>query len=200
MSQAMQINAPELLLASSSPRRRELLASMGVAFAFESPEIDEQRLALESPQDYVDRVAVGKANALFLTLENRPNKVVLAADTIVCQQERIFTKPKSQSDAFEGWSALSGTWHQVITTVCCMDITQVRIRQVSTDIRFLSIAEEQMWRYWETGEPRDKAGGYAIQGFASAWVQELRGSYSGVVGLPLLETNELLTYYGLNWL
>ena len=188
----------QLILASASPRRRELLKSMGVEFSVHKTNTDESRLDNELAEDFVARLARDKAMAARRELSGQP--AILAADTIVLQVDRVFGKPQDFEHAKNIWRTLSGTQHQVITAVCLMVEEKMQVRVSVTDVEFGIINEAQMSRYWATGEPLDKAGAYAIQGFASAWVKFIHGSYSNVVGLPLREVNQLLTSIELNWL
>ena len=188
-----------LVLASASPRRRELLTAMGVDFDICVADIDESRIEDELAEDFVIRLAREKAQKICAQISDE-NVAILAADTIVVQGERVFSKPKDEKHARRIWQALSGNKHQVMTAVCLLNKGKNQIRLSSTDVEFGRITDDQMTRYWSTGEPSDKAGAYAIQGFASAWVKQINGSYSNVVGLPLREVNQLLAEVGLNWL
>jgi len=196
---------PRLILASASPRRKALLETMGLAFSIHPADIDESYHGNESPIEYVQRLSIGKADAVQQQLNDNVGKqseelVVLAADTIVCQQQDIFGKPKDKADAFRIWQKLSDSTHQVMTAVSIQTSGSINTQVCVTDVEFCSISEQQMQRYWASGEPLDKAGGYAIQGYASAWVNLIHGSYSNVVGLPLKEVNEMLSVVNLNWL
>ncbi|MFT5572213.1 MAG: septum formation protein [Cryomorphaceae bacterium] len=188
----------QLILASASPRRRELLKSMGVEFSVHQTNTDESRRENELAEDFVARLARDKAMAARTELAGQP--AILAADTIVLQGDRVFGKPRDFEHAKSIWRALSGTQHQVMTAVCLMVEEKMQVRVSVTDVELGVINEAQMSQYWATGEPLDKAGAYAIQGFASAWVKLIHGSYSNVVGLPLREVNQLLTSVELNWL
>ncbi len=202
----------KLILASGSPRRKALLESMGLDCVVQPADIDESRLPDESPKQYVYRMAESKAqfiyqNSIKLAENSKPAKIiaVIAADTIVCQKDVIFGKPSDRDHAFSIWRQLSDGKHQVLTGVCLINsdqdqVSQSQITICETDVLFNKITEDQMQRYWATGEPQDKAGGYAIQGFASAWVKQISGSYSNVVGLPLYEVNTMLKTVNLNWL
>lgn len=193
-----------LVLASASPRRRALLASMGLDFTVHSTDTDESRNDGEAPEDFVARLARDKAAQAVIDLKipsaNLGTNAVLAADTIVVQGDRVFGKPRDYEHATRIWSALSANKHQVMTAVCLLVSGRPQVKLVITDVEFSRVTEEQMQRYWATGEPADKAGAYAIQGFASAWVKLINGSYSNVVGLPLREVNQLLSDIDLNWL
>ena len=150
----------------------------------------------ETPQDYVERLALAKAMAVRQRGERLP---VLAADTAVMLEGALFGKPLDRADALAMLGRLSGRVHQVLTAVALASERSVEVRLSETSVRFrdLSLAEREA--YWQTGEPRDKAGAYAIQGFASVFVVSLAGSYSGVVGLPLAETAELLRAAGIGY-
>ncbi len=193
-----------LVLASASPRRRELLTSMGLDFSVHSTNTDESRTEGEAPEDFVVRLARDKAAQAAIDLKipstSLTTTAILAADTIVVQGDRVFGKPRDYEHATRIWSALSASKHQVMTAVCLMVSGKPQVKLVITDVEFGRVTEAQMQRYWATGEPTDKAGAYAIQGFASAWVKLINGSYSNVVGLPLREVNQLLTDINLNWL
>ncbi len=196
----MELSSTSLILASASPRRRELLAAMGVAFSVHSADIDETRNDSEAPEDYVVRLARQKAQQAATDLNVGDHQAVLAADTIVVQGGSVFGKPADLDHAKRIWSALSANKHQVMTAVCLLRDAKPQLKLSMTDVEFGRVTETQMIRYWDTGEPADKAGAYAIQGFASAWVKQISGSYSNVVGLPLREVNQLLTEINLNWL
>lgn len=188
-----------LILASASPRRKDLLDAMGVEFDIHVTDIDETRQESEAAEDFVTRLAREKARAAQQALAG-PNIAVLAADTIVVQGEEVFGKPQNKEHAIRIWQQLSGAKHQVMTAVALMVHDKLSVRLNVTNVEFGVIGIEQMQAYWASGEPQDKAGAYAIQGLASAWVKLLHGSYSNVVGLPLHDVNELLNTIGKNWL
>lgn len=187
----------ELVLASASPRRKNLLSKVGVRFRVEPTDVDEIVLAHELPHEYVVRIAQTKGAAL---LHKHENSAILSADTIVTKQNQIFGKPRDEAHARGMWRKLSNSEHQVMTAVCLHYAGTQMVRCVTTSVKFSNISRAQMLTYWQSGEPKGKAGAYAIQGLASAWVEELQGSYSNVVGLPLFETNDLLRLIGHNWL
>lgn len=195
-------NKPRLVLASASPRRSALLSEMGLEFDVLSTDIDESIGAGETPKHYVLRLAQQKAQAAkqILSVESKVQRTILAADTIVCRGDDIFGKPKDKNDAMQIWSRLSDSEHEVMTGVSLLADNTEHSCIAKSQIRFDVISEAQMHAYWQSGEPVDKAGAYAIQGIASAWVQQLSGSYSNVVGLPLYEVNAILKNAGLNWL
>ncbi|MCE4053796.1 Maf family protein [Pseudomonas sp. Au-Pse12] len=189
-----------LYLASGSPRRRELLTQIGVPFTAISADIDETPLADESPAAYVERLARGKAAAgrgLITSSESQAPACVLGADTAVVLDGRILGKPLDQADALAMLMALSGREHEVLTAIAVLDGERCESRVVRSLVRFRPISPEEAALYWASGEPCDKAGGYAIQGLAAVFVAGLNGSYSAVVGLPVCETAELLGHFGI---
>ncbi len=190
----------DLVLASGSPRRREMLEKLGLDFSIYVTQTDETRKDGELPEDFVVRLARDKANAAKADNNYGDAIAILAADTIVVQNGRVYGKPQDFEHAKRIWQSLSGNKHQVMTSVCLLNGNSIQVKVSVTDVEFTVINEAQMQRYWETGEPLDKAGAYAIQGLACAWVKSISGSYSNVVGLPLREVNLLLSEIGLNWL
>lgn len=188
--------SPILCLASMSPRRRELLAQIGVPHTVAAAHVDESVLPAEQPADYVARLARLKAVTVRQRGEPLP---VLAADTTVVLEGSVYGKPASRADGLAMLAALAGKTHQVLTAVALATDGSVALRVNSSSVRFRDIERAEMAGYWETGEPRDKAGGYAIQGYGAVFVAALSGSYSGVMGLPLLETAELLRAAGLRY-
>lgn len=189
-----------LFLASGSPRRRELLTQIGVPFNTVSAAIDETPLANESPAAYVERLAREKAQAGRLQLlKSIPDGAfcVLGADTAVVLDERILGKPVDEADALAMLMALSGRAHEVLTAIAIIDAGRCETRVVRSQVRFRNISKQEASLYWASGEPRDKAGSYAIQGLAAVFVTGLNGSYSAVVGLPVCETAELLGHFGI---
>lgn len=181
-----------LYLASTSPRRRELLQQVGFPFSILSIEVDEHRHPAESPEVYVARLAQEKALAGVSQIKNG---LVIAADTTVVLGNEVLGKPTCLEEAMAMWQRLSDTEHQVMTGVAVAQGKDVRVKVVKTAVRFRAITESEMRAYWASGEPADKAGGYAIQGRGALFVTGINGSYSNVVGLPLLETAELLSSF-----
>jgi septum formation protein len=188
-----QSTAPVLCLASVSPRRRELLAQIGVPHTVTGADIDETALPGELPREYVARVARQKALAVRSRGETLP---VLAADTTVVLDDVMYGKPRDRAECVAMLGYLSGRTHEVLTAIALADREGVALRVSASAVRFRKLTPEECAVYWETGEPRDKAGGYAIQGFGAVFVESLNGSYSGVMGLPLYETAELLRAAG----
>jgi septum formation protein len=180
---------PVLCLASASPRRRELLQQLGVPHKIHIPAVDETPLANESAAYLVQRLACLKAEAVWHDASDLP---VLAADTTVTHDGQLFGKPQGAEEAVAMLLQLAGKTHQVWTAVALRTATGLQFRTNKSTVHFGSITAEQALQYWHTGEPRDKAGGYAIQGLAAAFIEHLSGSFSGVMGLPLFETAQLL--------
>jgi len=187
---------PVICLASSSPRRRELLSQIGVPHVVAGADIDESVLPDETPRAYVIRLAREKALAIRRTGQQLP---VLAADTTVVVDSRVFGKPRDRTDAIEMLGTLAGRAHEVLTAIALASSQGVSERLISSTVRFRAISPEECAAYWDTGEPRDKAGGYAIQGLGAVFVESLSGSYSAVMGLPLFETGELLQAAGIQF-
>jgi septum formation protein len=187
------VSAPRLLLASASPRRADLLGQLGVCFEQCAADIDEQQHADESAEDYVVRLAREKSAAVRAP---EPGQVVLAADTCVTLDEQVLGKPQDHFDALAMLARLSGREHRVLTAVCVRHGQQVEEAISETRVQFVNLDRTQCEAYLATDEPWDKAGAYGIQGVAGAFVRSLEGSYSGVVGLPLAETWELLRRVG----
>jgi septum formation protein len=186
-----------LVLASASPRRQALLAQLGMGdeqFSFDvlSADIDETHIAGETPKAFVLRLAIEKAQA-GLALQPKPAAVVLGSDTIVVFDEHILGKPKDEADAKKMLEQLSGRQHSVMTAVAVTDGKQTLSALVETKVQFCSLTARDIAAYIATGEPMDKAGAYGIQGLGGCFVQGIEGSYSAVVGLPLVETKALLT-------
>ncbi len=184
---------PLLCLASASPRRRELLAQIGVAHQAMPAGIDEAQRPAESPRDYVLRVARDKA---FLVRSREMERPVLAADTVVVLGDTIYGKPAGRAHALEMLAALGGRAHQVLTAVVLVTGRGWISALSESTVRLRAITEEERAAYWDTGEPCDKAGAYAIQGIGAVFVERLEGSFSGVMGLPLFETAQLLSAAG----
>jgi septum formation protein len=185
---------PALYLASQSPRRRELLQQIGVLHQVVSADVVEIPRTQESPGDYVQRLAREKAEAGLASVKRLAlaPKPVLGADTIVVINNEILEKPHNAEHAAAMLRKLAGATHQVMTAVAMIVKEKCTIKLSVTDVVFRPISELEMKAYWESGEPRDKAGGYAIQGLGAVFVQQIRGSYTGVVGLPLEQTVLLL--------
>jgi septum formation protein len=194
------MNKDFVYLASASPRRSELLRQIGVPFRVRPADIKEEQLPGETPESYVQRLAAAKADAVWgaVRAEQRP---VLAADTAVVLDGVVLGKPQDAAEAESMLGRLSGRAHRVLTAVALRDEDDRVTILSASEVRFRTTTEAERLAYCATGEPFDKAGGYGIQGYAAVFVEELRGSYSNVVGLPLFETAALLARAGLKfWL
>lgn len=182
-----------LYLASGSPRRRELLTQLGLQFERLITHVEEQRQPEEAAEVYVRRLASDKARAgVAVAPQNLP---VLGADTIVVLNGEVLEKPQDAAHAAEMLSKLSGQTHQVMTAVALADAQREMDCLVITDVTFRNISEEEISHYIASGEPMDKAGAYGIQGLGGNFVRKINGSYHAVVGLPLVETGELLSHF-----
>jgi septum formation protein len=185
-----------VILASQSPRRRELLRLLLQEFVCVSPDIDETHLSGESPPDYVARMAVEKARMCRARCADDTH--IIAADTTVVIDQRVLGKPATKDEARAMLSLLRGRTHQVLTAVCLESQGETAVRVVETRVSFMPLSAHLIELYLQTGEPWDKAGAYAIQGYAGSFVDRIDGSYSAVVGLPLAETRELLAARGID--
>jgi septum formation protein len=192
----MSARANHIYHASSSPRRRELLEQIGVDYQPLAVDVPEELLAGETPEVFALRLAVAKARAGRALLADDDPVPVLGADTVVVQDERVLGKPRNKVEGLAMLSQLSASTHQVYTAVALMGADgQVASRLSVNNVSFRATSHEERDAYWNTGEPGDKAGGYGIQGKAAVFIERLEGSYSGVMGLPLFETAELLALF-----
>jgi septum formation protein len=187
--------APVLLLASASPRRRELLAQIGVPVEVCPADLDESVRQGEAPVDYVLRLARAKAETVWSATGGR--LPVLAADTSVVCGNDILGKPADCAALVTMLQRLSSRSHEVLTAVALRTVGGLRTALSTSEVTFRPLKREEIERYWETGEPADKAGGYAVQGIGAMFISRLQGSFSGVMGLPLYETAQLLQAAGL---
>lgn len=188
-----------IYLASASPRRRELLDQLGVGYDVVIAPIDESRRAGEAPALYVSRMALEKARAGGARRSAGDVRPVLGADTAVVVNGAVLGKPRDREDALGMLRRLSGQTHHVYTGIALVDGEREATRLSVSAVSFRGLNEQECARYWESGEPAGKAGAYAIQGRGAMFVSRLEGSYSGVMGLPLFETAELLRDFGLDW-
>jgi len=186
---------PQLILASKSPRRKELLAQLGYQFTSLSADIDESVKYNEPAEQYVVRLAIEKA--IFIAKNQPETTLILGSDTSVVFENHILGKPVDLDDCLNQLSMLSNKQHQVITAIAVVKGQQVNSVAVTTDVTFKPLNNEEITRYWHTGEPQDKAGSYGIQGIGGQFVKQIYGSYSAVVGLPLYETAQLLAKFGM---
>jgi len=185
---------PALRLASASPRRRQLLDLIGVPHVVTPADIDETPHPGEAAGDYVVRLAREKAEAIWARHQDLP---VLAADTTVVVDDEILGKPESAEDARAMLGKLSGRAHFVHTGIALRTVHGTAVDISSTDVEFATLTDDMIRAYWDSGEPQGKAGAYAIQGLGAVFVSDISGSYTGVMGLPLFETAELLRYHGI---
>ena len=189
----MEISSNSLIyLASASPRRSALLDQIGVPHRVQPVDVDETANGGESPDRYVQRLAVLKAETLWQKLAAAQGQAVLGADTAVVLDQQILGKPRDENDCLRMLKLLSARTHQVFTAVALRASDGCRSRVNVSEVTFRKLADDEIHRYWLSGEPADKAGGYAVQGRAALFIERIAGSYSGIMGLPLFETGELL--------
>jgi septum formation protein len=186
-----------IYLASASPRRSALLTQIGVEHRIRPVDVDEQIGPAESPAQYVERLAVLKAETLWGQLAESERRPVLGSDTTVAIGHEVLAKPLNERDGLRMLRLLSGRTHQVYTAVALRHAAGCAARVSVSDVAFRRLSEEECDAYWRSGEPADKAGGYAVQGRAAVFIERISGSYSGIMGLPLYETGELLR--GIGW-
>ena len=188
-----------LILASQSPRRRELLLQLGYQFSTQASDIDESTFAGEPADEYVSRLAKDKAMHVYSRLSSAEQKLccVLGSDTSVVIDGNILGKPSDLTDCIKTLTLLSDNQHQVLTAIALVNAEGVKVELVTTKVTFKKLSQAEIQAYWLTGEPQDKAGSYGIQGIAGQFVTNMQGSYSAVVGLPLYETAQLLNSAGL---
>lgn len=185
-----------IYLASASPRRSALLDQIGVSHRVQAVDVDETALGGEPPDEYVRRLAVVKAETLWQKLAAGQRQPVLGADTAVVLDDEILGKPRDERDCQRMLKLLSARTHQVFTAVALRASDGCQSRVNVSEVTFRTLADEEIHRYWRSGEPADKAGAYAVQGRAALFIERIAGSYSGIMGLPLFETGELLAAVG----
>ena len=188
--------SPIVYLASVSPRRHQLLNQIRVPHAVRPVDVDESRWPGESPGDYVGRLAQAKAAALWRQLQPDERLPVLGADTTVALGNRIFGKPRDRADEIAMLAELAEKTHQVFTAVALQSWRGCELRLSVSEVTFGTLSPGDCEAYWRSGEPADKAGGYAVQGLAATFITRIAGSYSGIMGLPLAETAQLLRTIG----
>jgi septum formation protein len=188
----------KLILASQSPRRRELLAQLGYQFSVQVSDIDETVEPAETADNYVLRLAKQKALHILNLLPEaeQANSFVLGSDTSVVFNGQILGKPDNEADCLNMLSLLSNNKHQVLTAIALVSKNSAQGQVITTEVVFKVLTKAEISAYWLTGEPQDKAGSYGIQGIAGQFVKKINGSYSAVVGLPLYETAQLLAKAG----
>jgi len=188
----------ELILASASPRRQDLLKGLGFNCTVSPQDIDESPLADEKPKSIVKRLALAKAKAAIATLSETDHRLVIGSDTIVVCDEEILGKPQHKADGLAMLRLLSGRTHQVLTAVALLNHDKQLETMSVTNVSFKKLSDAEIEAYWESGEPEGKAGAYAVQGLGAMFVDEIQGSYSGVVGLPIFETVNLFINFGID--
>lgn len=190
---------PDIYLASVSPRRRQLLEQLGVRFAVVRQDIEETLQPRESPEVFVLRLALEKARVGLQALPEERVRPVLGADTVVVLDDEVLGKPADESQAVAMLERLSGQVHRVLTGVALVEAEHEATRLSVSHVTFRELQPEERRAYWSSGEPRDKAGGYAIQGRGAVFIEHLEGSYSGVMGLPLFEVGDLLAEFEIDY-
>jgi septum formation protein len=193
---AARMPTPDLVLASASPRRSQLLRQIGVAHLVRPVDVDETIRSGEAPADYVRRIARDKAQVRAVREESGTSLAVLGSDTAVVLDGEVFGKPRDREDALRMLGRLSGRTHEVHTAVALAYRDRLECRLSVSEVTFRTLGPGEIDAYWASGEPADKAGAYAIQGLAAVFVSRICGSYSGIMGLPLYETAELLRLAG----
>jgi septum formation protein len=187
---------PLIYLASASPRRSALLTQIGVTHEVRPVDIDESPRPGEAPANYVTRLASAKAHTLWSKLDESTACVVIGSDTSVVIDNEILGKPTDRDEGIGMLNRLSGRRHEVFTAVAVQSAAGLAQRLSVSQVTFRSLDRHECESYWNSGEPHDKAGGYAVQGLAAAFIERIEGSYSGIMGLPLFETAQLLSVVG----
>lgn len=190
------LSKPLIYLASASPRRSALLAQVGIPHSVRPVDVDEALGRGESPEGYVSRLAADKAQTLWARLGPDERLPVLGADTSVALEGEIMGKPRDELDATRMLERLSSRTHRVYTAVALCSERGCETQLSVSEVTFRELARDEIRAYWRTGEPKDKAGAYAVQGVAALFIERISGSFSGIMGLPLFETGELLRSIG----
>lgn len=183
----------QIILASASPRRAELLDQVGISYEIQSVDINEDPMLNESAVDLVQRLAIEKSQAI-----KNADKPVIGSDTLGLMGGQLLVKPTDVENSIKMLSAMSGNWHEILTAVAITYKDNTTVLLNRNRVLFRKISQDEMIRYWETGEPQDKAGSYAVQGIAAMFIERIEGSYSGIMGLPLFETMQLLNDLGIS--
>jgi len=181
-----------ICLASASPRRREILDQLGISYQVLPQDVDESHRAGETPAAYVKRLAACKAESALASHGEKQGIACLGSDTTVVCDGQVFEKPADQEDAHRMLSSLSGKSHQVLTAVALATADFTEVLLSVSEVTFRVLEDDEISAYWQTGEPADKAGGYGIQGLGALFIESMKGSYSGIMGLPVFETAYLL--------
>jgi len=183
----------DIILASASPRRAELLDQIGVRYLVKVADVDERSLSNETAETLVQRLAIEKSKAIV-----SKRLPVLGSDTLGLLNGRILVKPDDYEHAHEMLSQMSSNWHEILSAVAITHQGKTKLRLSKSRVLFRTLSKDEIKDYWDTGEPKDKAGAYAIQGLGASFIERIEGSYSGIMGLPLFETSQLLTDLGIN--
>ncbi len=194
--QSMTIS--QIILASASPRRRDLLSQLGLNFTVAGQDLDETQIPDEEPLDYVRRMALRKAQAVKDEVPLKVSSLVIGSDTIVVCEGAVLGKPVNKKDGLRMLRLLSGKAHSVLTAVSIVTLNRECVSVSKNKVEFRPITKQEAEAYWQSQEPADKAGSYGIQGLGAVFVKTLHGSYSGVMGLPLYETAKLLGEFGID--
>ena len=202
----MASNQSQIILASASPRRAELLDQIGIRYRVQAVDIDESKQPNESAEFMVQRLACEKSQSVNkrtctsfpLNMHPEAELPVLGADTLGVLNGELLVKPKNFEHAHSMLSSMSGNWHEILSAVALSYNGQTRVKLNRNRVLFRHISSEEIEAYWQTGEPQDKAGAYAIQGLAAVFIERIEGSYSGIMGLPLFETSQLLEEFGIS--
>lgn len=189
----MSSNKSQIILASASPRRAELLDQIGISYQVQIADIDETPLLNETAEDLVVRLAKEKSQAIVSV-----DKPVLGSDTLGLINGDLLVKPQNFQHALEMLTQMSGNWHEILSSVAVTYKNDTRVKLNKNKVFFRSINPDEIKAYWDTGEPNDKAGAYAVQGIGAMFIERIEGSYSGIMGLPLFETSQLLADVGIN--
>jgi len=183
----------DIILASASPRRAELLSQIGISYQIQAVDIDESSLPNETPEALVQRLAREKSCAV-----KNAQIPVLGSDTLGVLDGELLVKPLDYEHAYSMLSKMSGRWHEILTAVAITHSGETKLKLNRNRVLFRQISNEEILAYWKSGEPQDKAGAYAIQGLGACFIERIEGSYSGIMGLPLFETSQLLEQFGIS--
>ena len=190
----------DIILASASPRRAELLSQIGIKYHVQAVDIDESCFERETPEALVQRLAIEKSCAVTNTLKNMADNTqipVLGSDTLGVLDGKLLVKPVDFDHAHTMLSSMSGNWHEILTAVAITHKGETKLKLNRNRVLFRQLSDNEIKAYWQTGEPQDKAGAYAVQGLAASFIERIEGSYSGIMGLPLFETSQLLGQFGI---
>lgn len=193
-SNILQENDPQIILASASPRRAQLLDQIGINYKIRIADINEDSQENESPEELIVRLAIEKAETISST--SNSTLPVLGADTLGLLNGELLVKPRDFKHARQMLNSMSGNWHEILSAVALSHYGRTDVLLNRNRVLFKTLSEDEIKAYWQTDEPQDKAGAYAIQGIAATFIERIEGSYSGIMGLPLFETRKLLEKAG----